>query len=135
MHSPTVQLVQSYYDAFNRQDMAGFLGLLSEDVAHDINQGARETGKPAFDSFMKRMNEHYREQIEELSVLADDTGSLAAAEFTVVGEYLKTDDGLPEAHGQTYRLRACAFFSIDDGKITRVSNFYNLPEWIAQVSG
>lgn len=134
MHSSTLQLINDYYDAFNRQDMPHFLGLLTDNVVHDINQGGRETGKEAFDVFMRRMNEHYREQIEELTVLSNEAGSLAAAEFTVAGEYLKTDDGLPPADGQTYRLRACAFFSIEDGRISRVSNCYNLPDWIAQVT-
>ena len=36
--------IRAYYDAFNRQDMAAFLDLLTDDVAHDINQGERQTG-------------------------------------------------------------------------------------------
>jgi ketosteroid isomerase-like protein len=42
------KLIQAYYDAFNRQDMDTFLNLLSDEVVHDINQGSREVGKPAF---------------------------------------------------------------------------------------
>jgi hypothetical protein len=38
--------------------MDTFLSLLTDDVVHDINQGARETGKVAFAAFMERMNCH-----------------------------------------------------------------------------
>ena len=44
------------------------------------------------------------------------------------------EPGLPEARGQTYILPAGAFFDLKDGKISRVTTFYNLRDWIAQVS-
>ncbi|MNP85710.1 hypothetical protein D3C76_1855680 [compost metagenome] len=52
----------------------------------------------------------------------------------VNGAYLRTDEGLPEAKGQTYVLPAGAFFSIRDGKIARVTTYYNLADWTRQVS-
>jgi steroid delta-isomerase-like uncharacterized protein len=61
-------------------------------------------------------------------------GGRAAAEFTVRGTYLATAEGLPEAKGQTYTLPAGIFFDIDDGRISRVTTYYNLEDWIAQVS-
>ena len=45
-------LVADYYAAFNRGDRAAMLALLAEDVAHDLNQGAREVGRAAFAAFM-----------------------------------------------------------------------------------
>ena len=134
MHETTERLLRDYYDAFERQDMERFLGLLSEDVVHDVNEGGRERGKAAFAAFMERMNAHYRETIADLVIMTCAEGTRAAAEFTCSGEYLATDEGLPPATGQTYRLRAGAFFAIEDGRIARVSNHYNLREWIAQVS-
>jgi steroid delta-isomerase-like uncharacterized protein len=127
------QLIEQYYQAFNNGDMDTFLGLLTDDVVHDINQGGREQGKQAFTSFMQKMNQHYREQLENIVVMANADGSRAAAEFVVLGEYLNTDEGLPEASGQKYRLPAGAFFDIRDGKVARVTNYYNLGDWIAQV--
>jgi steroid delta-isomerase-like uncharacterized protein len=61
-------------------------------------------------------------------------GTRGAAEFVVHGQYLKTDPGLPEAKGQRYVLPAGGFFSLKDGKITRVSTYYNMNDWIRQVS-
>ncbi|NBV74944.1 MAG: DUF4440 domain-containing protein [Methylococcaceae bacterium] len=127
------QLIEKYYQAFNNGDMDTFLSLLTDDVVHDINQGDREQGKEAFTQFMQKMNRHYREQLENIVVMANQDGTRAAAEFVVLGEYLSTDEGLPEANGQTYRLPAGAFFDIRDGKVARVTNYYNLGDWIEQV--
>tara|TARA_R110002111_G_scaffold258476_1_gene327603 strand:- start:417 stop:824 length:408 start_codon:yes stop_codon:yes gene_type:complete len=134
MNLATAQLLQDYYAAFNQQDMTTFLAMLTDDVIHDINQGAREVGKATFSQFMDRMNAHYKEQIVDIVICTNADGSRAAVEFTVLGEYLSTDEGLPEANGQTYRLPAGAFFDIRDGKVARVTNYYNLEDWIAQVA-
>jgi len=133
MTQQTQDLIARYYAAFNTGDMNAFLGMLTEDVVHDINQGLREQGREAFVAFMQRMNRSYREQIADLVVMSEPSGKRAAAEFTVLGEYLATDEGLPPANGQTYRLPAGAFFEIRDGKVARVTNYYNLQDWLAQV--
>ncbi|MCO6187413.1 nuclear transport factor 2 family protein [Rhizobium sp. L1K21] len=128
-------IIAAYYDAFNRQDMETFLSLLTDDVAHDINQGERQSGKEAFAGFMEHMNRCYKENLTDMVIMASDDGSRASAEFTVNGEYLTTDEGLPEANGQKYVLPAGAFFELRDGKVARVTNYYNLNDWIAQVGG
>ena len=58
-----------------------------------------------------------------------------AAEFVVNGTYLKTDGALPEAKGQTYVLPAGSFFTLTDGRISRVTTYYNLADWLRQVKG
>jgi steroid delta-isomerase-like uncharacterized protein len=127
-------LVSAYLDAFNRGDRAAMLGLLAEDVVHDVNQGVREVGREAFAAFMARMDRAYRERLVDIVVMAEPTGTRAGAEFTVEGTYLATDEGLPEARGQTYRLPAGAFYAIRDGRIARITMHYNLADWIAQIS-
>jgi steroid delta-isomerase-like uncharacterized protein len=129
------ELVLTYYAAFNRGDWDGMLALLTDDVAHDLNQGARETGREAFAAFLARMNASYRERLRDIVVLATIDGDRAAAEYVVHGEYHSTDEGLPAANGQTYVLPGGAFFEIRDDHIARVTNYYNLQDWIAQVSG
>lgn len=134
--SPTTaatRLVQAYYAAFNAGDRETMLGLLTDDVAHDLNQAARETGREAFIAFMQRMDASYRERLEDIVVMASADGTRAAAEYVVHGEYLADDAGLPPARGQRYVLPGGAFFTIRDGRIARVSNYYNLEDWIAQV--
>lgn len=129
-----IELVLAYYAAFNRGDREGMLELLAGDVAHDINQGGRETGKAAFTAFLDRMDRCYREQLRDIVVMANQSGSRVAAEYVVHGEYLADDTGLPPARGQKYVLPGGAFFDIRDGRIARVTNYYNLEDWIAQVS-
>ena len=133
-HDRATELVLAYYAAFNRGDWAGMQALLADDVVHDLNQGPRETGKDAFRAFMNRMNRNYREQLVDMVIMTSEDGARAAAEFVVLGEYLVTDEGLPEARGQQYRLPAGAFFDIRDGKVARITNYYNLEDWITQVS-
>ncbi len=130
---PAKETIRAYYDAFNRQDMEAFLDLLHDDVVHDINQGGRQVGKDAFRDFMAHMNRCYRETLTDMVIMSSDDGARGAAEFVVNGQYLVTDEGLPEANGQTYILPAGAFFDIRDGKVARISNTYNLNDWIAQV--
>lgn len=131
----TESLVRRYYDAFNAGDRESMLALLSEHVVHDINQGGSVPGAGAFREFLAHMDRCYAEQVEELVVMADESGRRAAAEFYIRGSYLATDEGLPPAEGQTYRLRVGAFFEIEDGRLARVTNYYDLQDWIRQVGG
>jgi steroid delta-isomerase-like uncharacterized protein len=149
-HSPTknpenampagraASLIQAYYAAFNAGDMTGMLVLLDEAVAHDISQGPREIGRAAFSRFLEHMNRCYAEQIVDLVVMADASGTRASAEFTVNGRYIATDPGVPAgtpaARGQRYILPAGAFFELRDGRILRVSNHYNLGDWVSQIT-
>jgi steroid delta-isomerase-like uncharacterized protein len=133
-----IATITAYYAAFNAADMPSMLALLDTEVIHDISQGAREQGRDRFARFMDHMNRCYREHLDDLVVMADATGTRAAAEFTVHGTYLATDPGVPAgtaaARGQTYTLPAGAFFELRSGRITRVSNHYNLGDWIAQIT-
>ncbi|MCW0235480.1 MAG: nuclear transport factor 2 family protein [Ferrovibrio sp.] len=121
-------LIQRYFDAFNARDTEGFLDLLTDDVVHEIGQDdgrtARETGKPAFRAFLDRTTRCYEQKVVDLFVMASPDGSGATAEFTLLGVYLETDAGLPEAEGQRYARPAGAVFEIRDGKVARVSNPY-----------
>ena len=133
--SATLELLNRYYSAFNAGHAEAMLGCLTDDVVHDINQGKRQSGKAEFRDFLAPIDRSYRERLEDIVMMANADGSRAAAEFTVHGEYLSTDEGLPEAKGQKYILPAGAFFDVADGLIARVTVYYNLEDWIAQVGG
>lgn len=135
--SAAERLVRAYYAAFNAGDAEAFLALLTDDVVHEISQGGREVGKAAFRAFLTHMNRCYRERIEDLVVMTEPTGTRAAAEFVVHGSYVETDVGVPPgtppARGQSYMLPAGAFFTLREGKVARISNHYNLGDWVRQV--
>lgn len=131
----TLDLLDRYYSAFNAGDWDGMLACLADDVAHDINQGGRQIGKDRFRTFLGHMERCYRERLADIVIMASDDGRRAAAEFTVHGEYLATDEGLPEAQGQTYVLPAGAFIGVEGGRIIRLTMYYNLEDWTRQVAG
>ncbi len=128
-------LLTRYYAAFNAGDWQGMLDCLDDAVVHDINQGERQHGKAAFAAFLAHMERCYRERLDGIVLMASEDGLRGAAEFTVHGEYLATDEGLPQANGQTYVLPAGAIFGLSGGKIVRVTVYYNLADWTAQVAG
>ncbi|MCY1128587.1 nuclear transport factor 2 family protein [Frigidibacter sp. RF13] len=126
--------IARYYEAFNQGDIDAMLATLHADFTHHVNEGAARLGKAAFADFCRHMSETYRETLTDMVIFASEDGTRGAAEFTVNGTYLKTDPGLPEARGQSYILPAGGFFTLKDGLITRVTTYYNLADWIRQVS-
>lgn len=126
--------LEAYYDAFNAGNPEGMLACVTDDVEHRVNEGAIRFGKDKFAEFCSHMGVSYREELKDMVIFVNEDATRGAAEFVVHGEYLQTDPGLPEAKGQKYILPAGAFFDLKDGKIARVTTFYNLSDWVAQVS-
>jgi steroid delta-isomerase-like uncharacterized protein len=131
--SSSRQLVQQYYNYFNQQNWEGMLSLLAEDVVHEVNQGGIRKGIALYREFLAHMDACYQENLSDMVVMADESGARIACEFVVHGVYKKTDAGLPEAAGQTYTLPAGAFLAIANGKISRVTTYYNLTRWLQLV--
>jgi steroid delta-isomerase-like uncharacterized protein len=127
------QLIQKYYEYFNSKEWENFFKLLDTNIIHEINQGNKEIGINLFKKFLNRMNECYDEKISNIIIFNSDLQNLYAVQYTVSGIYLKTDHGLPAAHGQTYEIRGAAFFEIENQKITAITNYYNLNEWIEMI--
>jgi steroid delta-isomerase-like uncharacterized protein len=126
--------VEAYFAAFNAGDTEGMLACLADDVAHHVNEGQVRRGKALFAEFCAHMSRCYQEELTDMVVFEAEGGTRAAAEYIVNGTYLATDSGLPEANGQSYRLPAGSFFSLEGDKISRVVTYYNLADWVAQVS-
>lgn len=126
------ETIERYFAAFNAGDIDGMLAELSPDVAHHVNEGVVRVGQDKFRAFCDHMSRCYRETLTDMVIFSN--GDRAAAEFVVNGTYLVTDEGLPEARGQNYCLPAGSFFTLTDGKISRVTTYYNLADWVAQVS-
>lgn len=80
------------------------------------------------------MDEAYQEKLADMVFFTEPNGSRVAVEFTVNGIYKKGDEGFPPAHGQKYLLPAAAFLEVKEGKISRVTTYYNLPLWVKLVS-
>ena len=77
---------------------------------------------------------------------ADDFHPAANVAKMAAGHSLTDEDCAPwlqalagelakaEARGQSYRLPAGAFFAIKNGQIAQVTTYYNLADWIRQIS-
>ena len=126
----SLTILEQYYAAFNERRFSDMLTFLSDDIVHDINQGESQHGKEAFARFLKHMERCYRETLKDITLMVTPDGLRGAAEFVVQGTYIATDDGLPEATNQQYNLPAGAFFSFKDGKIARITMYYNLEQWL-----
>jgi len=127
------QTIAAYFAAFNAGDTKAMLALVTDDLEHNVNQGAVRHGKGAFAEFLAAMQRAYRETAGDLVILTGPAGRMAA-EFTIHGTYLATEAGCPPARGQGYALSVGSFFALRDGKIARVTTCYNVPDWLAQVA-
>lgn len=129
----TNALVLRFCAAYNRVDWSGMVDCLAEDVIHEINQGEREVGKAAFRAYIEQHGRSYREEMREVVVMSIDDGTRAAAEFSVHGVYQNAAPGLPAAQGQRYVLTAGVFFAINQGKIARITPYYNQHDRMTQI--
>lgn len=129
----TQKLIRAYYDAFNGKNFSEMLNFLSDDVIHDTNQGERSVGKKDFTKFLGEMDAFYDEHLDSIEIMTNSSGERAAAEFICSGVYKNTCEGLPEAKGQKYKLPVGCFFEIKNNKITRITNYYNMKDWVDQV--
>ena len=130
----TTSLLERCFQAFNANDHAVLLTSLADDVALEVNQGAREFGRERFRWFLALRTRHFNDRVSDIVIMTDESGGRAAAEFTLRGRYVATAGDLPSAAGQSYSLAVGIFLEIDDGLITRVSAHFNMAELIAQLS-
>lgn len=127
-----LEIVRHYYDCFNRKDWSGMAALVALDLRHEVNQGEVRLGLEKYREFLQLMEESYDETLTDLVYLSDAEGKRFACEFTVNGIYKKGDE--PPARNQAYVLPAGAFLEVNNGKIARITTYYNLPLWIKLVS-
>jgi steroid delta-isomerase-like uncharacterized protein len=130
----TSALVLRFCAAYSRGDVDGMLDCVADDVVHDVNQGERESGKAAFRAYLQQHVRSYREEWRDVVVMSIDDGTRAAAEFSVHGVYQNAAPGLPAAQGQRYVLTAGVFFAINQGKIARITPYYNQHDRQAQIA-
>lgn len=130
----SIEIVKQYYSYFNQRNWAGMLSLLDPQIRHEPNQGEPRIGIELFKQFLQHMDECYEENLTDIVFLNEASDKRIAAEFIVNGKYKKGEKGLPEAKGQNYTLPAAAFLEVAEGRITRITTYYNLPLWIQLVS-
>ena len=129
-----LETAKQYYSAFNNKNWQEMLDLVHTEILHEPNQGDPRMGKEKFTEFLLMMDQSYEENLTDMVFFTEPSGTRISVEFVVNGIYKKGEEGMPEAHGQRYVLPAAAFLEVKEGKISRVTTFYNLPHWISLVS-
>lgn len=127
-------LIERYFAAFNASDHERMLACLADEVVHDTREQGREVGKEKFRWYLGMRAGHFREDVSDLAIMIGDGGGRAAAEFTLRGTYLSTRQDFPEASGQSYSVLAGVFFEIDDGLMSRVTEYSDIDSWKAQLA-
>lgn len=126
-------LVRDYIGALNADNTDGVLELMSDDVIHDVNQGERRRGRDRYRAFHARMMHHYEERLHDPVVMVSRDGTRAAVEYNVKGVYKVTEQGLPPASEQPYALPGGTFFEIENGRISRITTYLNMTDWLTQI--
>ena len=129
----SAEVIRNYIDAWNARDLDRMIELVSDDILHRINQGGTRQGKEAFAAFLRHVAEHYEERLDDVVILTGPDGR-CGSEFTVHGIYRKTDDDMPRARGQRYTLPGAILCDTRDGRITRLSVFFNMADWRRQIA-
>ena len=133
MTKTKLEVVEQYFETFNGGYFRSMLDLLDDNVVHDTNLLQGEQGKKAYEAFLNRQNECYQERIHDIVIMTNEQSKNAAAEYYVTGTYRKTEPGQPPARGQVYTIRCGVFFEFSGERISRVTTYYNLQEWLDKV--
>ena len=126
-------IVDAYFAAFNQRRWSAMTALCADDVIHDRNEAGREVGIEHLRAYLELTRLCYEERLEDLAVMVGDAGRFAV-EWTAVGRYVADDAGLLPARGQHYRLAGGTFLVIADGRITRITTYYNLQAFLDQMA-
>lgn len=109
----SAKLVQQFIDAVNARDGAKIAGLVTDDVAHD-HDGNRDIGADALRAYFAQRASANGDELADVAIMTDQSGGRAAAEFTRRGR---------AAGGASYSDAAGWFIEIDDGRISRITEY------------
>lgn len=126
--------ISRFFTAFNAGDIEGMLEQMTDDVAHHVVDGTIREGKVLFRDYCEHVMRCYQERVLNLVELETPDHARGAAEYLVQGKYVRTDVGMPKATGQHYVLPGGSFFSFRDGKISRLTTYFNMHELRQQLS-
>jgi steroid delta-isomerase-like uncharacterized protein len=130
----TEKLIHDFYDYFNRGEFDKIDALIANDFEHEINYDGIEKGKAAVMAYMKTSAQHYKEIIENYTLMMSEDGSSATTKFIVKGKYIATDASKIPAKGQEYQLEVYNYFEVKNGLFVKGRAFFNEKDFKEQVS-
>jgi steroid delta-isomerase-like uncharacterized protein len=130
-----VDTMKRLFAALNAGDRDAVLACMHGEVVFDTFDGQREIGRERVRQVLAERASAFRESFRDLTLMGEDSGRRAAAEFTLRGFYQASVGGLPEASGQAFSVPAGAFFDMeDDGRVLRASFMLNQAELLRQLA-
>lgn len=126
----SIQIVERYYDAFNKRDIDAILAICADDVINVPNQGDAQAGKQKLKSFIETAWAHFDEKVFNLELLSSPNSTKVASEYLVKGTYYNTKSGLFPANNQYYEIICSTIFNVKNGEITQLTRYYNTKTWL-----
>ena len=106
----SIQLVNKYYEEFNKKNIDGIIALCDDNVINDANQGDSSEGKENLRKFLLTAWAHFDESVYELDIMSNQDQSNIATEYLVKGKYYNSKEGLFPATNQYYEIMCTALF-------------------------
>lgn len=126
-------LVLDWTEALNRRDADAAVAYLTEDcVLVNIGTGQRTVGREAIREDHLALFAMYSDmRIEKTTFLSTGDGHYAT-EWIMTGVHTGDAPGLP-ATGKPFRISGAGVGEIRDGRIARVTEYWNMAEFLIQV--
>lgn len=125
------KIVAAYYAAYNKQDITGQIALMAPEFKHFQNSGKVEIGTDAYRKYTAAVYTEVKEEVYQIDYIVGQDPMQIAAQSRARGEYFQNPD--IKTQRQKYDIPLAEFFEVRDGKITKLSTYYNELEWENQV--
>jgi hypothetical protein len=115
------EFLSDYIGAFNRGELDGFTRFYAEDVVLDLGGRRQLVGRQAIRDFYSSVFERIRETLSVEQLVLDEQGlaCIIATEFHALEDWPDFIAG-PIRKGESIFIESFIFYTIDDGKFTRI---------------
>lgn len=132
----TINLIKTYFESYNARQANTYFGTISSNVVNETNQGNAIVGLETFKVFMHAFMTSFDSRMSQIVLLVSDDGRYASASWVNTGTYVKSDPAITAipAKNQKYTVHGANFFEVSDGKIARITTYYNAEEFAKQLN-
>jgi len=130
----SLSIVAQFIENYNEKQWRNLFNVLDKHVILEQNEIAVIQGIQAFDSFICKMTHAFDERLFDIHYYYSTTcASKLSTQYQVEG-YYKNGNFKRPANNQHYSITRYSFFEISNGKITKISTFFNRKKMIDQIT-
>jgi len=115
------ELLQSYMDAFNTNDLDRAASFYADDIVFEHFGHRRVEGKEKVEEVLRSMSAAFPDRRYEEVREIFGVGDKVALEYLFVGTCEEAVEGVEP--GEQVRVEACGIFTFSDGRITRIHDY------------